>query len=85
MKYLEELESGNIFIIDENKYVISSDFRARNKNIQRMCVSLSNGLIKWIDNSAMVEHADLYYRDGEGNILPLKNPEYHAPQINNIS
>lgn len=85
MKYLEELEAGNILSINNDKFIISSDFRTRNKNIQRMCVNLDNGLIQWIDNSAMVEYMELYYRDSEGNILPIKNPQYNAPKINNIS
>jgi hypothetical protein len=71
MKYLEELNSGSIISIDNKRYIISNDFRLKNKQKQRMCISIENGLINWFGDNSIVEHIDLYYRDYDGNILPL--------------
>lgn len=73
MKYLEELESGSVFSINNHNYIISSDFRLKNNKKQRMCVSVTDGLIKWFDDNAIVEYIDLYYRDSDGNILALRS------------
>jgi hypothetical protein len=75
MKYLEELDNGSIFSLDNNRFILSSDFRIKNKIKQKMCISLINGSTQWFDDNSMVEYIDLYYRDIDGNILPIKSIE----------
>lgn len=72
MKYLEELASGSVFSLNNTHYIISADYRLRNKQKQYMCVSIQNGLIQWFDDNSLVEYIDLYHRDGDNNIIPLK-------------
>lgn len=86
MKYLEELNNGDIFALSDNKFVLSSDFRYKNKNIQKMCVNISNGFVQWFSGDTVVEYLDLYYRDIDGNILPLKDfPKNDLSQNSHIS
>lgn len=73
MKYLEELNNGDLFSLNNIKFVLSADFRDRNKKIQKKCVSINNGCIQWIDADTIVSHLELYHRDSEGNILPVKS------------
>jgi hypothetical protein len=72
MKYLEELGGGDLFIYEDKKYVLTSDYRIRNKKDQKQCISMDNGFSRWLDASTIVDFLDLYYRDIDGNILPLK-------------
>lgn len=72
MKYLEELGGGDLFIYEDKKYVLTSDYRIRNKKDQKQCISMGNGFSRWLDASTIVDFLDLYYRDIDGNILPLK-------------
>ena len=72
MKYLEELNNGDFFILENNKFLLTADFKQKRDDIYRMCVNTNSGLIKWVNNSEMVEYLDLYFRDVDGNILPLK-------------
>jgi hypothetical protein len=75
MKYLEELSGGHLFIYEDKKYVLTSDYRIRNKKDQKQCISMDNGFNRWLDASTIVDFLDLYYRDIDGNILPLKTFE----------
>lgn len=75
MKYLEELGGGDLFIYEDKKYVLTSDYRIRNKKDQKQCISMDNGFSRWLDASTIVDFLDLYYRDIDGNILPLKTFE----------
>lgn len=74
MKYLEELNGGDLFIYDDKKYVLTSDYRVRDKKDQKECISMDNGFSRWLDASTIVDFLDLYYRDIDGNILPIKTP-----------
>lgn len=73
MKYLEELNNGDLFSFNNNRFVLSADFRDRNKKTQKKCVNMSNGFVQWMDGDIIVEYLDLYYRDVDGNILPIKD------------
>lgn len=73
MKYLEEIKSGDLFLYNNNRFIITTDYKkSSNHSIKRMCVSIENGSIHWINDDAIVGGLDLYYRDNDGNILALK-------------
>ena len=76
MKYLEELSGGDLFIYEEKKYVLTSDYRIRDKKNQKQCVSIDNGFSRWLGESTIVDFLDLYYRDIDGNILPVQNHKH---------
>ena len=73
MKYLEELKSGSIFLYEDKKYLLTCDFKYTKQLDQKKCVDLDNGFSRWLDSDSIVDYLDLYYRDIDGNILPIKN------------
>lgn len=86
MKYIEELKPGDIFIWKQQRYVLSADFRPfKNNTTRHMSVSIFNGICKWFKSDEIVEIADLYFRDKEGNILLVKEYKDHDAQGNNFS
>ena len=73
MKYIEELDPGDIFSWKKQRYILSADYRPFKNGTQRhMSVSVENGLCKWFVSNEAVEIVDLYYRDKKGNILLVK-------------
>jgi hypothetical protein len=71
MKYLEELKPGTIFEYKNNRYLLTADFKDRDNTLKKMCISLTNGHVNWLDNNDIVQQIELYYRDNDHNILPL--------------
>tara|TARA_Y100000385_G_C12782831_1_gene504245 strand:- start:115 stop:363 length:249 start_codon:yes stop_codon:yes gene_type:complete len=73
MKYIEEINPGDVFIWKEKRYVLSSDFRPfKNNKTRHMSIAIENGVCKWFASDEAVEIAELFYRDKEGNILLVK-------------
>lgn len=69
MKYLEELNIGECFNSDNNNFIITTDFK---KNGQRLCVNLSTGFTKWIDNDLMINSIDIFTFDKDNNIIAMR-------------
>ena len=69
MKYIEELDSGEFFCVDNHKYIMSTDVKVNGK---RMAISVQNGGIRWFAPEAVATIQDIYYRDEENNILLVK-------------
>jgi hypothetical protein len=76
MKYIEELDAGSIFDLNNNRYVLGADFKS---NGNRMCINIKNGFVQWLASNEVVNQIELYYRDEEGNILPVKEFNYVDP------
>jgi len=73
MKYIEEISPGDLFIVDNARYVLSSDYKIVSKDkIKKMAVAIKDGSVKWFGSSEIVDIVDLYYRDDDGNILLVK-------------
>jgi hypothetical protein len=86
MKYIEELKPGDIFVWKQQRYVLSSDFRPfKNNTTRHMSISIQNGSCKWFKSDEIVDIAELYYRDKEGNILLVKEYENNDTQNNDFS
>ena len=72
MKYVEELKPGDIFLSDKKiPYIKTSDHR-NSKPIKYLCISIDTGMGSWMEGSSVVNILDLYKRDEDGNILPIK-------------
>lgn len=69
MKYIEELNAGDSFQVDNNIYIITSDFK---KNGDRNCIDLSSGSPRWISPNTIVDICPVYILDTENNITPVK-------------
>lgn len=72
MKYLEELVSGDAFSLDNNYFVVTSDFKKNNQVILRNCINIKDGSYRWIVSNAMVDIAPLYTINTNGDITPIK-------------
>lgn len=73
MKYVEELKPGDLFLIKNDRFVLTSDFKiSTNNRYKKLAVNIKNGHLQWIDDGDVVDVLDLYYRDKEGNIISLK-------------
>lgn len=70
MKYIEEINPGDTFVVNNNLYVLSSDFKS---NGNRMAVSLDNGFPVWLSGQTIVENLPLFKLDKDNNIIPIKN------------
>ncbi len=71
MKYIEELKFGEIFLFSNKSYIKTTDFK-QSRNIQYLCVSIEDGKLLWLNADSMVNILDLYKRDDDGNIIPIK-------------
>lgn len=81
MKYVEELETGDCFIFEDNHYLLTCDFKTNN---DRLCFCLSSGLPKWFSGSTIIKMSPIYFLDANNNIVPLKESKKYDPD-NNIS
>lgn len=81
MKYIEELDLGEIFLYSENGFIKTTDFKQTKNGIQYLCVRISDGKPNWLEGNTAVNILDLYKRDNDGNILPLKNYKSDSQDI----
>lgn len=72
MKYIEELNPGSLFQFKNTNYVLGIDFKQQKDCTKRMCIDISNGHVAWLKSNEIVDYLDLYFRDEDGNILPIK-------------
>jgi len=85
MKYIEEINPGDIFLWKQKRYILSADFRPfKNNKTRHMSISMDNGICKWFQSTEQVEILELYYRDKDGNILLVKEYEDKDAKNKNI-
>lgn len=66
--YIEELNSGQCFILKDEKYIITCDY----KKDQKACINLENGTIRWFKFDTAVEPISIYIIDDNSNFMPVK-------------
>lgn len=69
MKYIEELNSGDIFTFKEKAYLLTSDFK---KDGERLSYSIIDGFPLWISSQEIIKPLSLYILDENNNVIPLK-------------
>lgn len=79
MKYLEEINPGDTFSIDNNLYLLTIDFK---KNGDRLCYILSSGCPKWMESKTVVNSTPIYYLDKDNNVIPIKITERQDAILN---
>lgn len=73
MKYLEEISSGEFFVCKDKILIKTIDFRKNSAGGYKcFCILSDDGSGTWIESNQMVDIIDLYKRDSDGNILPIK-------------
>jgi hypothetical protein len=79
MKYIEEICFGDCFIYNNIKYILTTDFKNDGK---RMCISLVDGTIKWINSNEMIDIIDIFTFDKDSNIIAIKERKKEENAIN---
>lgn len=72
MKYIEELNPGDLFLCDGKRYILTSDYRDNQETIKKLAINIENGYPRWLESNKIAESLDLYFRDNDGNIIALK-------------
>lgn len=83
MKYIEELEAGDAFVVNNQHFILTMDFK---KNGDKLSVNLVNGQSQWMKPNDMVENIDLFTIDKNNLIIAIKERKQDAAtQIQNVS
>lgn len=69
MKYLEELGHGDCFTLEDNNYIVTSDFKQDGK---KLCVNLKTGFFNWIKPDTTVDNIDIFKFDKDSNIIAIR-------------
>ena len=73
MKMIEELSLGDCFDLQNQDYfVLTQNFRLRDKKKEYQVVSLKDGTFKWIKADSLVSRIGLYTSDDSNNIISIK-------------
>ena len=72
MKYLEELQPGDCFQLQNSNYVILLDYK---KNGNRCCANLTDGSTRWLKADCIVDICPIYILDEDNNIVSVKPTE----------
>lgn len=85
MKYLEELDHGSCFVFEDQKFILTKDFRSRSKNTEFCCINITTGFVQWIEGNQIVKIINLYYIDDEKNLVAIKEYTDEFSKNQNIS
>jgi len=73
MKLVEELKFGDSFSLGEsNFFLLTHDFRIRNKLKEYQAVDLRSGFYKWFPADAIVKKIGLYTTDETNTIVAIQ-------------
>lgn len=67
--YLEELDTGECFLLNEKAFVYTID---KKKNGEILCIDLSKGNPRWLSPDSIVEKIAIFYTDVESNIIAIR-------------
>lgn len=74
MKYIEELQNGDVFSYNDILYVLTHDTKS---NGDRLCYSLINGSSRWLKPDLIIKHEPVYILDQNNNIQAIKETKKH--------
>lgn len=66
---LKDLIFGDIFQYKTILYILSQTY---NQNNKKLAINLIDGSTRWFEDSCIVNIMDLYFLDGENNIVSIK-------------
>jgi hypothetical protein len=78
-KYIEELLPGQCFCVNNQQYIITSDFDNKSK---RLCIDLKTGQSRWFKFDTSTDTISIYILDDNSNFSPI-NPEPANVSIKN--
>lgn len=73
MKMIEELAFGDCFDLqNQNYFILTQNFRMRDKKKEYQAVSIKDGSFKWIKADVVISRIGLYTTDDSNNIVSIK-------------
>lgn len=78
--YLEALQNGDAFSLDNDFYIVSCDFK---KDGSRLCLCVKTGNMRWYPSNTIVKNIQLYTLDKDNNILAIKESKKQDDAIKN--
>lgn len=69
MKYLEELQIGDCFFVNDNYFIVTADFK---KDGKKLCINLKTGYGKWLDPNETISNIDIFTLDKDSNVIAIK-------------
>jgi hypothetical protein len=72
MKLVEELKFGDCFKYKESYFILTNNFRIRDKKTQNQVISLITGSSDWINADSIVHIIGLYTTSDDNNIIAIK-------------
>jgi len=76
--YLESLNNGDAFSLENNFFIVSCDFK---KDGSRLCVCAKTGNTRWYASNTIVNSIQLYTLDKDNNIIALKESKKQDDNI----
>jgi hypothetical protein len=70
--YIEELDNGDSFILDNDKFVITCDYKSTGN---RLCINLINGSSRWLGSNTIVDKVQLFILDKDNNLIAIKETQ----------
>lgn len=75
-KFIEELNSGDCFEIENKRFLLTSDYK---KSGDRLAIDIANGNSRWFKSDCHVFVLSLYIMDSENNFMPIKEDKSDVP------
>ena len=67
--YIEELDNGESFVLDNSKFVVTCDHKS---NGDRLCIDLKNGSSRWLKGNTIIDKVQLFTLDKDNNLIAIK-------------
>ena len=67
--YIEELDNGESFVLDNSNFIVSCDYKS---NGNRLCIDLKNGSSRWLAGNTIIDKVQLFTLDKENNLIAIK-------------
>lgn len=74
--YIEELDNGDSFILDNDKFVVTCDYKSSGN---RLCINLINGSSRWLQANTIVDKVQLFILDKDNNLIAIKETKKDDP------
>lgn len=72
MKYIEELKSGQIFNYNKEFFILSSDFRYKNKIKEHSVIAINTGNIHWLKTDTIIDIVPIFYQNTDNQLQTLQ-------------
>lgn len=84
MKYIEEINPGSCFVYKNKNYILTNDFKFQHNQKYNYSILIENGFGEWLPENSVIQSLDLYFIDGDKNIIPLKESKNDNAENKNI-